>query len=44
MGCFGNFAKSNDQSYLLHFVVYLMHYIFVNGSILRFCIFPKSFL
>jgi hypothetical protein len=40
----GILKNPNDQSSLLHFVVYLMHYNFVNWSILRFCIFPKSFL
>jgi hypothetical protein len=40
----GILENSNDQSFLLHFVVYFMHYNFVNWSILRFCIFSKSFL
>jgi hypothetical protein len=44
MGCLGILENSNDQSFLLHFVVYFMHYNFVNWSILIFCIFPKSFL
>jgi hypothetical protein len=37
----GILENSDDQSFLLHFVVYFMHYNFVNWSI---CTFPKAFL
>jgi hypothetical protein len=43
MGCFGDFEKSKRSIFLTTFLVYLVHYNFVNWSTLIFCIFPSLF-